>query len=234
MAMFRDGNMAFKERLRVFRAREAMVCLGLFAGLRYGEVRGLDVEHIDFHNNMLDIRKQCDRFDGIRPPKWNSVRRIEMFPPVRDICWLILEERGWPTSGALLDGGEWGERISANTEYYFDPVMARAGLVDENGDKLFTFHCLRHFYGSIRLMRGDPVPLIARDMGHKNLQTFLTRYAHVIEEMRRQPSVMHAASLELVGPRRLGSGTTVKSQQVLEIADSRYTDPLCIDKASKP
>lgn len=48
--------------------------------------------------------------------------------------------------------------------------------------KGWTHHGLRHWAVSSRLKAGVPLPLIAKEMGHKDSAFTLERYGHVVDE----------------------------------------------------
>jgi integrase len=48
--------------------------------------------------------------------------------------------------------------------------------------KTFVFHCLRHTYASLLLRANTPVIVVARQLGHLNIETTLRMYAHVTDD----------------------------------------------------
>lgn len=46
----------------------------------------------------------------------------------------------------------------------------------------FVFHCLRHTYASLLLRANTPPIVVARQMGHKNMETTIRMYAHVTDD----------------------------------------------------
>lgn len=53
---------------------------------------------------------------------------------------------------------------------------------NRTGRKGWTHHGLRHWAVRTRLRAGVPVPLFAKEMGHKNSRFTQDRYGHVVDE----------------------------------------------------
>lgn len=60
---------------------------------------------------------------------------------------------------------------------HFKDMAASLGL-----PKTFVFHCLRHTYASLLLRAGTPPIVVARQLGHLNMETTLRTYAHVTDD----------------------------------------------------
>lgn len=79
-----EAKETMKQYPRSYLWRRAAVMLGIFAGLRRGEMLGLQWENIDFANNMILVRNSFSEVDGLRGPKTAAgVRDIPMAPAVR-------------------------------------------------------------------------------------------------------------------------------------------------------
>lgn len=48
--------------------------------------------------------------------------------------------------------------------------------------KSFVFHCLRHTYASLLLRSNTPPIVVARQLGHLNIETTLRTYGHVTDD----------------------------------------------------
>jgi integrase/recombinase XerD len=60
---------------------------------------------------------------------------------------------------------------------HFKKMAKKIGLPDS-----FVFHCLRHTYASLLLRSNTPPIVVARQLGHKNMETTLRTYAHVTDD----------------------------------------------------
>lgn len=67
-------------------ARRLAVVLGVFCGLRPGEIHGLQWSDVDMEDRTISVRHSFSRFDGLKDPKTEAgVRRIPMPDVVADI-----------------------------------------------------------------------------------------------------------------------------------------------------
>lgn len=72
-----------RENLHVSVTRGVVINLGLFAGLRPGEMFGLQWGDVDRAAGVLRIRHSYSRFDGLKDPKSSAgVRVVPLTPPV--------------------------------------------------------------------------------------------------------------------------------------------------------
>lgn len=65
-----------KEHLRTHHYRPGVILLGLFGGLRSGEIRGLQWEDVDFENGNLLIKNSYSDVDGLKSTKTEAGERV--------------------------------------------------------------------------------------------------------------------------------------------------------------
>ena len=87
----------------------------------------------------------------------------------------------------VIAGAKPGTRLPHIT-YYWYRVRKRAGLED------VRLHDLRHSFASRALPLGEPLPVIARLLGHTKIQT-TARYAHLARDSVRDSADRVAASI---------------------------------------
>lgn len=124
--------------------------LGALAGLRISEVVALDANnvHLDAEPPVLVVR------DG----KWGKDRIVPLHPR------LIPMLRG--QSGWFFPNGQGGHIKPAAIHNMLQHLLVR------NGIPRFTFHALRHYFGSeAARWSGGNVVLVAALMGHENTNT---------------------------------------------------------------
>jgi integrase len=85
----------------------------------------------------------------------------------------------------------------------------KAGLVDDKGRPLVTFHGLRHTAASIMLAHGVPLIVVSRQLGHVNPQVTAEVYAHLLNDSQLDVAAgafeelgMDATMGETLGERR--------------------------------
>ncbi|TFC84853.1 tyrosine-type recombinase/integrase [Cryobacterium sp. TMT4-31] len=155
-----------------------VVALAAFAGLRLGELNGLQLADIDFLPRSISVIRQVQRTPGmaleIRPPKYGSERVI----PVPDSLLLILsrhvEQVGvYGDAGWLLPGRDGGPIWPRTIAYHWDRLTAKVGL------KGVRLHDLRHFYASGLIASGCDVVTVQRALGHRSASVTLNTYSHL-------------------------------------------------------
>jgi integrase len=167
--------------------------IAVYAGLRLGEVAGLERGALDFENRIIRVSRS---YDG--PTKSRKVRHVPMAPELSKILkpWILAN------SGRLVVTRN-GEAIKEGES--LSPETARACKVaftvkPEEGTKKATqdqskqapdicFHDLRHTFASHLAMRGVSLQEIALLLGHSSV-LMVQRYAHLLpDSVVRSPRV---------------------------------------------
>ena len=138
---------------------------GEILGLRWGDVR------LDQGEIQLADSKTGPRTISLSPP---AVRVLAALPRPVGNPWVI--------AGAKPD-----TRLP-HIAYYWYRLRKRAGLQD------VRLHDLRHSFASRALALGEPLPMIARLLGHTKIQT-TARYAHLARDSVRDSADRVAASI---------------------------------------
>lgn len=100
---------------------------------------------------------------------------------------IALPDEGYELFRALAEGrhndsplirrnNDWPWTTSYVAEH-FKKLGQKIGL-----PKSFVFHCLRHTYASLLLRANTPAIVVARQLGHANMETTLRMYAHVTDD----------------------------------------------------
>lgn len=133
----------------------------LHTGLRIGEVLALTPQDIDFKNKTISITKTRLKNRQISPPKTlTSIRTIE----VSDFILKI-----------LLDF------ISSN-QFIFKIEYSYVSLVFNKAKT--NSHIFRHTHVALLIEAGIPIKVISERLGHANVNTTLSIYTHVTENMK--------------------------------------------------
>ena len=165
----------------------AMVLLGAYCGLRFGEVGALLVSDIDLERGMLAVtgtlRKERGRWYRHPEPKTRAGRRTVVIPPTV-AADLAAHLRGAgpdeliglafpaPGKGGPLNGDNWRKRVWA-------PAVAVS--VGEP----CRFHHLRHSQASLGVALGVHPKLMAARLGHASTRVTET-YSHAYEGLDRR------------------------------------------------
>jgi integrase len=154
----------------------AVVLLAAEAGLRAGEIRGL--QWGDLVGGQITVRRALDNeTNEVIAPKHNKARTVPMSPRVAEALaalprrglWVIAAEEG-----GAVDYDRTGGLLEAITRLY-----ARAGL----SKPPMPLHCLRHTFGTV-MARRVPLGVLQRLMGHSEISTTM-RYVDVSEGDKR-------------------------------------------------
>jgi integrase len=140
--------------------------------LRFGELLGLDVPHVDFLRRTIRVERQRSQSGELTPPKpKSSARTVPVGQTVIDAlaAYLEAEERhtGPPFVNALgrpLTYRQWKPLWKTGAE------AARAEA---------TAHSLRHFYASALIFGGASVKAAQTVLGHASAVVTLRTNAHL-------------------------------------------------------
>jgi integrase len=151
------------------------VLLAAEAGLRIGEIRGLQLGDIDYGNAQITIRRAVDTKNNITSPKHGKRRTVPLSSSLAAALADLPRLGLWVVS--RLDGGMlgyWAMR-DAILEMYERSGVPKPAL---------PWHSLRHTFGTELAGRGVPLPVIKDMMGHASITTTL-RYVTVVDDQKR-------------------------------------------------
>jgi len=150
-------------------------------GMRVGEVLNLRVGEVVLATGREGLR--------VREPK-NGMERMVVLGTTatpRTIRGLRahLKQMGRPQAHEVLFRSNRGTVVSYDAVHYqWGKVCVIAGLVDEDGQPQYTLHQLRHTRGSELLAQGQPVAIVQRVLGHRDIRSTLL-YAELNEDQVR-------------------------------------------------
>jgi integrase len=171
------------ESTHVYKTLPAVILIAMFAGLRRGEICALDWSDLKMNGWVIDVSRNYAYKVGLK----STNRRLV---PVNPILHAFLEEyaelMNVDKDGPIVTNYQ-GNRLkpSSITQDYWPLVCERAGLLDENGERLYRFHDLRHAAGSFWLADDMPLDQVSRLLGHKRIKTTQDIYIHQLEHDRR-------------------------------------------------
>ncbi|CAM4473318.1 tyrosine-type recombinase/integrase [Corallococcus exiguus] len=155
----------------------AVLFVAIKAGLRQGELIGLQWNDLDLPRSTLHVRRTIWRgVEGL--PKGGRERAVELPASVVDALKAHRHLRGrfvfCQEDGQPLTKGKMAAPLSR--------ALRAAGITREVGQ--IGWHDLRHTYGSHLAMRGVPLKVIQELMGHSTIEMTM-RYAHLSPDTRR-------------------------------------------------
>lgn len=170
-----------------FVRNDVALSLALFAGLRRGEICGLQWGDVDLQHGVLHIRRQRQRVDGqliVKTPK--SAAGCRDVPISPELLPLLRQEfRFFPRAFVVGCSPEHvGHRWTA--------IQQRDVLLSQH----YRLHDLRHTYGSRLILSGCLPRVVQYLMGHASLEVTMRVYSHVSpEQAADEVRKVYAASL---------------------------------------
>lgn len=174
---------------------QSVYTVGLFTGLRQGELLGLQWKNIDFDRNTIRVEQQLQRNRSkgggyyLATPKNNKARTVTVAPSVMTVLRGHQAKQettrkflgpAWVNSGFVFCN-ELGDRLSYRTVY-----DCYKRIVTDIGCPTARFHDLRHTYATMALEGGDDIKTVQENLGHHAASFTLDIYGHVSEKMRTQ------------------------------------------------
>lgn len=161
--------------------------LALFAGLRRGEIAGLQWGDVDLSASIIHVRRQRQRSNGqiitITPKSASGCREIPIAPEllpilrkhfmIRPAEWILKHAPEYP-------GREWAS------------MQERDVLLSQH----YRLHDLRHTYGSRLILSGCNLRVVQYLMGHSSLEVTMRVYSHCTpDQAAKEAQRVYAASL---------------------------------------
>jgi integrase len=186
------------------------ILLGLFCGLRKGEIIGLKFQDYNPDNRTIYIQRQVTSNPTIikggsrmesyevkeKPPKTDNSYRALKVPEV------IADEIEARRAIVAINKQKYGEQYYDN-DYIscrenglphgvssFNVALTK--LCNRNGLPHITVHGLRHMYATILLEKGVPLIKISALLGHASVNTTFEYYCDVMDENEQIVSFMNS------------------------------------------
>ena len=175
------------------------VYLGIFSGLRRGEICGLKWENIDFDKNILTISETRYKIGGKvvddTPKSQNSFRTITMQSQLST----VLKETYFKQSIITLKNGK---NIARKTKPIYvicnyntlEPISPTTlckhfdTFIEKNKLRKIRFHDLRHTCGTLLCQAELPIKDISNYLGHGSIRTTENFYIHYKNPLNQKAS----------------------------------------------
>ena len=183
----------------------ALWATALYAGLRAGELGGLDWEHVDLGGGTIRVVRSYDPKAGFVEPKSRAgVRRVPIASVLRE---LMIENRLLTERQTGLVFGR-----TADSPVQLTTIYGRAERSWRSaGLKPIGLHECRHTCASYFIAAGVNAKTLSTFLGHASITVTLDRYGHLFPGSEAEAAVLLDAYLARAdtGARlaQLGSGT---------------------------
>ena len=176
-----------------FNYRESVIPYLLYflfkTGFRVGEGMAVCWSDIDFENKSIRTYRRFvgDRQEFVPPKTKTSIREI----PIDDDLFLVLKTLQIEQEKILFDR----EELKKHDLVFYDrryKIPTNSGLNKSLraclselgiGNQEMTATAGRHTYGSYLLAKGIDIWVVARLLGHKDIQQIIKTYGHVLQEV---------------------------------------------------
>ena len=192
-ALSQDQVRALLEAARGER-NETLYIVAVHTGLRQGELLGLRWTDIDLSGatGELSVRrslKVTPKGLGFGPPKNKASRRSV---PLNKTAVAALKAHRKRQNEERLRTPEWvdndlvfpnrvGRPMDHNNLYHreYKALLKKAGLAEQ----AFTFHSLRHTFGTALFKRGEHPKIVQSLLGHASIVQTMDTYSHLLEDI---------------------------------------------------
>ncbi len=151
--------------------------LGIKAGLRIGEIIGLQWADLDLVRGRINVRRTIWR-GNVGTPKGGRSRTVDIPPSLV----LVLKKARHLNGPFVLAGRDSGPMTEGQLKAPLERALRKSGISREEGR--IGWHDLRHTYGSHLAMKGVPLKVIQELMGHASIEMTM-KYAHLSPETKK-------------------------------------------------
>lgn len=165
--------------------------LGLYAGLRVGEVCALKWNDIDLNEGVITVSKTAQRL-AVENDKKRKTKLMILDPKtnssIREVVLPNFFTEYLCEYSELFNNGKNGEYfILSNSNQIPDPrtIQRRFIRICKNFGFQTNFHTLRHTYATNCIKFGIDVKTVSEMLGHSNISITLNRYVHPSLEFKK-------------------------------------------------
>lgn len=182
----KEKNQLIQHLLQENSSRSKLVLMGLFTGMRIGELCALTWDNVDLKSNKVIVSATNQRVQSsakknktmviMGSPKTRSSNRE--IPISRFIVKIVKQLYAIRTSISNYvfckkDGTGYDVR---GIQKYFDKIIHQLGISKKN------FHCIRHTFATQAIEAGVDVKTLSMILGHSSVITTLNLYVHPNEK----------------------------------------------------
>jgi len=165
----------------------------IFTGMRASELRGLKWDDVDLESGFVRVRQRADKWGTIGKPKSKKGNRDIPLAPI--VMNSLRQWRETCPKGKLdlvfPNGRGNPESLTNIYKRFWQPLQAKCGLADGQGNHKYGFHMLRHAACSLFIAYLGWTPKkISTVMGHSSIAITFNRYGHLFENKEADKEAM--------------------------------------------
>ena len=161
---------------------------GARAGLRLGELFGLEWGDLDVHGHFIEVRRS--RSGGqVTTPKNGESRRVDMSDQLAETFQRLRVERkvetlksGWgqvPETVFVTEAGRPYDAANLRQRIFYR-TLTKAGI------RRVRLHDLRHTYARLLIQQRESLAYMRDQMGHSSIKVTVDTYGHPVPGANRQ------------------------------------------------
>lgn len=171
-----------------------MFTLALAAGLRRGELLGLEWSSVDFSQNQIDIRTTIvltKKGPIVKKTKTKSSKRTVTLPLSMMEELLLYKE--WQEIEKADAGDTWVEKeydwvfCQRNGKHMYpsSPTNRWGKMLEKHEFRYIRLHDLRHTSASLLIAQGVHAKIISERLGHSDISVTMNTYGHAFKSADR-------------------------------------------------
>jgi integrase len=162
-----------------------LILLALASGARFAELVGLTRKDFDFKNNQLKLNKtwgyRKSMHEGFGAMKTSqSIRTIRMDQETMKIFKDLFKRIPENITGLVFYKPDAKYKVYNNLQVN----LVIENILNNLNVAPISIHGLRHTHASILLYKDVSIYYISERLGHKDVETTMKYYAHIINELR--------------------------------------------------
>ncbi len=171
---------------------KALWAAALYAGLRRGELMGLDWSHVDFQAGLIRVERNYDpkAHEMVTPKSRKGTRSVPIASALRGILLEHHIKSGRPSTGLVFpraDGSPFSDSaLHDRTKKKWDAAELPT----------ITLHECRHTFASLMIAAGVNAKALSTYMGHAAVAITFDRYGHLMLGNEEEAAALLDAYLE--------------------------------------
>jgi integrase len=192
------------------------VLLGVFCGVRRGEICALRWRHVDLANGQLSVAGSIEQTKGgkkglrFKPPKNGKGRTVALSATVVEELRAYRAKRAEELLALGVGLSEDDPLISSPDGTFYQPIYVSQGwrrFLSKAKLSKIRFHDLRHTHATHMLANRVHPKVASERLGHSKVSITLDLYSHVIPGMQEDAAAMVDSALKAAAQKRDTSGS---------------------------